>query len=331
MDKNRNISLDLIRSVAIIFVILQHCWSMLGYSSELGWRSYTCRYGQIGVALFVMVSGALLLPKTQPIGEFLKKRLPRVLIPFGIIGTCVYVLSALLHRYADIHSWSDAVSCYFPYLFENKINEAYWYIFLIIGLYLVTPFLQRALHTMDEPENKRLLRFGLFLWFCLSIMETIYPQCKFFKLYSFGADDFIGYFLAGYYSVHYFTNKGQYKWWFFTGALVTCILNFVLVSQQIRLPIILIVETLCIFLFLSSITSCNSFISKGVILVSRYSYTIYLCHFVLVSALIALGANGLPKVAAPTILGIVTLMLTTLLCFCIDKCKFINNKLVGIN
>lgn len=330
--KERNINLDIIRCVAIILVILQHCWSMLGYSSaDLGWRSCTSRYGQIGVALFVMVSGALLLSKTQPIGEFLKKRLSRILIPFGIIGTCVYVLSVLMHRYADIHSWSDAVLYYFPYLFENKINEAYWYIFLIIGLYLITPFLQRAVHSTDETDNKRLLRFGLGLWLCFPIMETIYPQCKFFKLYSFGADDFIGYFMAGYYFVRYFTNKSRYKWWFFAGFLMTCILNFILSMQRIQLPIILIVETLCLFLFLASITLTKPIMRESIVMISRYSYTIYLCHFVLVAALITLGANGLPKIAAPTILGIVTLMLTTLLCFCIDKCKFINNKLVGIN
>ncbi len=139
-SENRIIELDLLRVVAIFLVILQHSWSMLGLDSAAdGMQYHFYRFAIIGVPLFVMISGSLLLRKEMPVKLFLKKRFTRILLPFVFWTTIVYVISCFLGRYDDVHNLKEALLCYVPYFFGNKINSVYWFMFMLIGLYLLTP------------------------------------------------------------------------------------------------------------------------------------------------------------------------------------------------
>ncbi|MGI6471322.1 MAG: acyltransferase family protein [Paludibacteraceae bacterium] len=75
-SENRIIELDLLRVMAIFLVILQHSWSMLGLDSAAdGMQYHFYRFAIIGVPLFVMISGSLLLRKGNASEAFLKKTL----------------------------------------------------------------------------------------------------------------------------------------------------------------------------------------------------------------------------------------------------------------
>ena len=117
MKQQRIISLDLIRTIAILLVITQYTWSGLQLDEP---TAGNIRYVYqelvvMGVPLFFMLSGALLLGgEPLPIRQFLSRRFKRLLIPYLLWATAVYVVSALMHKYPNIHTVSDAILHYVP-------------------------------------------------------------------------------------------------------------------------------------------------------------------------------------------------------------------------
>ena len=84
--KKRIFYFDEIRALAILFVILCHTTTIyhpFNYSfSPLAIPSILNMLGWVGVPLFFMISGALLLNREYEINFFLKSKLLRIFIPF---------------------------------------------------------------------------------------------------------------------------------------------------------------------------------------------------------------------------------------------------------
>lgn len=82
----RQSSYDIIRFVAILIVFSIHCMAGLDAQRDSDTNIFISNllhaFQGIGVPLFVLLSGALLLGKQESPLVFLKKRMVRVLIPF---------------------------------------------------------------------------------------------------------------------------------------------------------------------------------------------------------------------------------------------------------
>lgn len=91
-----NISYDIIRFVAILIVFSIHCMAGLEANQDTIINVFVCNllhsFQGIGVPLFVLLSGALLLNKQETPCNFLKKRTIRVLIPFFVWSIIVFVI-----------------------------------------------------------------------------------------------------------------------------------------------------------------------------------------------------------------------------------------------
>ena len=85
--RDRIFYLDEVRALAIILVILCHIireFCQIRPSGSLGWFSVGVfiELGVMGVPLFLMISGSLLLNREYDLPDFLKRRFTRILIPF---------------------------------------------------------------------------------------------------------------------------------------------------------------------------------------------------------------------------------------------------------
>ena len=83
--KNRIFYYDFLRAIGIIAVIMCHVNFFFGdYSAGLPliFHSLFHGFGLIGVPIFLMLTGALLLNKNDEPSIFLKKRFSRIMIPF---------------------------------------------------------------------------------------------------------------------------------------------------------------------------------------------------------------------------------------------------------
>ena len=85
--KKRIFYLDQLRALAIMLVVLAHVFRNFSNEFAAGtWQWYFSTiwvdFAVIGVPLFLMISGCLLLNKDYDLGFFLKRRFSRILIPF---------------------------------------------------------------------------------------------------------------------------------------------------------------------------------------------------------------------------------------------------------
>ena len=194
MIKTRNILLDWLRALAILMIVTVHTWSLADSSSHPVVALCYRLFYQCGVPLFVMISGALQLssPITS-LGQYYQKRYIRILVPFIFWSIIVYILSCFIGKYEDVHSLWDGLTLYLPFLLTNRINEAYWFMGLIIVLYGITPFLQRAL----APCSRKGLIIICLCWLSFVIIRRFFPDYYLLE-YSSRLTYYLGFYILGY-------------------------------------------------------------------------------------------------------------------------------------
>ena len=330
MKKQRIVTLDLIRLVAILLVIMQHAWTglQLDEPSAGAGRFFYHALVVMGVPLFFMLSGALLLDASpQPILDFLRRRFKRLLIPFLLWGTIVYALSVVMHKYPDISTMSAALHNYIPYMLSDKVNASYWYIFVLFGLYLLTPFLQRALST---NQDRQLTQYGLLLWLAWILLRAYYPQFGSMHYYSGSAFMYMGFFLCGHYCAKYLTNNHVNK---LVGALGFCaayILNVWGLSVGFNISLFHTIAVISLFLLLKSCTIPH-WVDNFVISSGRYTYTIYFIHVLVVAALCTLTIWGwCPLWIRPIAITLLSFSISYLAAYILEHIRFIPNTWIGI-
>lgn len=230
MKTNRIVWLDTMRLVAMFALVCCHCTDPFnfypGTSPDIGEiKLWGALYGALVrpcVPLFVMITGALLLPVKDEMQPFYKKRILRVLWPF-LIWSVVYALFPWLTGVLGFGS-KVVLDC-FPYAGDIVTRQDFsvalqyiggiafnfspiavhmWYIYLLIGLYLYMPIFSAW---VEKASDKAKL-FVLILWgvtllipyFNQFVSPYLWGTCSwnaYGMLYSFAS--FNGYLLLGHY------------------------------------------------------------------------------------------------------------------------------------
>ena len=172
-------AIDIIRILAFIFIVLLHTVNI-----QYGINIWILLYGviSIGVNLFIMISGYLLLDKSEKMSVFFKKRI-RGIFPLFIFFNIVYIFVNKV-KIMPVLQGKEIVAPHF------------WYIYMILGLYFITPWLQKVLKFAKKETF-----IILVLWFLYSILN---PHLIKFDLpripfSHFPITEFIGYYILGYY------------------------------------------------------------------------------------------------------------------------------------
>jgi surface polysaccharide O-acyltransferase-like enzyme len=202
-----NLPVDLIRTVAIILVILLHASIeatptidiMSPQGVQLWWASNI--YNSIArsaVPLFILLTGALLLQPSkadEPLRVFFKKRLSRIGLPLIFWGIIYF-----LWRYFVNGEALTANSVVQGVLAGPYFH--FWFLYLLLGLYLLTPLI-RIIVTYAEWK---IIRYFLLIWFfgtailpLLALYVQISPQTVWFKQTVFILTGMVGYFVLGAY------------------------------------------------------------------------------------------------------------------------------------
>ncbi len=190
---------DLIRATGMFLVILLHVSiENIGpppsLSHDAAWlmvNSYQS-IARPGVSLFIMLTGFLLLQPykvDEPIRVFLRKRFNRLFLPVVFWGAIYVAWNYFIN--------GNAITAYS--LRQDVLMGPYfhfWFIYLVIGLYLLTPIL-RVLITYGSD---RVIKYLLLLWF---MGVAVVPLASFYG-YTLNANVFvlqgwIGYFVIGAY------------------------------------------------------------------------------------------------------------------------------------
>lgn len=158
-----------------------------------------CRWS---VPIFVMVSGALLLEQSTrtTIASFYRRRIGRLLTPL-IFWSLFYII----YDHFDTHS--DQASIIFNNIVHGTPYYHLWYLYMLLGLYFITPFIGRALTAISKGEQVILIGAILVISSIETTLNVLNDSTPPTFLSSF--IPFTGYLIAGHYL--YFQNKKEYS------------------------------------------------------------------------------------------------------------------------
>ena len=152
----------------MVIVVHTSSLSKSPYNLAVAWPFIlSFAFAKTCVPLFVMLSGALLLGKTEAYGAFFKKRIKKVLVPW-IVWTFIY----MFWNYNFNHYVASTVSQW-KYFFELTFLSQLWFLPLIFSLYLITPLLRAMISKFKTADSK----YFLLLWFIwVSVLPFLHPS-----------------------------------------------------------------------------------------------------------------------------------------------------------
>lgn len=295
MNKERNISLDITRIIAVLAVVMIHTnvkfvTSYNTATPEFFWGNIFDSISRIGVPLFVMISGALMLDENRNISIkslFLKniKNIAFLLIFWSVLYSCIYNI---------VFPLSKGESLSFKRIVSSMLLGHYhmWYLYMIIGLYLITPFLREFI----SKKNKNLI----LLFFAVSVLtqfsqpilnalsllwnDVIY-FVKFiekFRLDFFGG--FITYYIIGW----YLTNiKIKKKWSFYCMGFFSLLITVLYVqitkdysNGYSNMNLLILLYSVAVFIALNcgKKWTPDSRLKNIIEVLSKLSFGVYIVH-----------------------------------------------------
>ncbi len=151
--KERKLYFDILRIIAITCVIYNH-------TNEYGYYRYaivnnqvfSCLYAAlgafiaIGVPLFFMISGALLLGKEESLRALYEKRVLRIIMVMVIFETLTYIYKVLFEG-API-----SISFFLNKTISDNIIPPYWYLYAYLAFLMGLPLLRKMVLAMSQND-----------------------------------------------------------------------------------------------------------------------------------------------------------------------------------
>ena len=230
-ERDHNYSYDLLRIIAILCVLFNH-------TKQYGFELYTVtsdpfsRYGslllavlcKIGVPLFLMVSGALLLGKEESAAVLMKKRVG----PFAAIFAVMFLLQYFrVYRAGGYDSLS--VTGYLKCLLYDDPIAPYWFLRSYLVFLLTLPFLRAIAGKM----NREWFFLLLALQIVTTVLEIITAATGLPNRFSFfPAASFVFYPLAGHYLSVNKEETERLLRWFLPLSVLSLAVSAVVISRH---------------------------------------------------------------------------------------------------
>jgi putative acyltransferase len=287
-------NIDILRIFAFVFIVMLHT-----LNRQYGLTVWMSGYAviSIGVNLFIMISGYLLLDRTETVKEFFRKRFFSIL-PLFIIFNIIYI-------YFYNHSFITIKKISAPH---------FWYIYMILGLYLLTPWLRKVLQYAEKETF-----YVVVLWFLCNVFN---PYMQFFKFPKipfshFPITGFIGYYILGYYLKKYRYKLEKIPFICVIGVYITGFLisvlstKYVLVTTGNRISDFFDKNSLgtffmnvSFFIFWIKFNFKNR--NKIIRMISDSTYFAYLIHIIILHYVIKISDEMIFKSVATIIVSIIT-------------------------
>ena len=303
-SKDRKLYLDVLKIFACFAVILQHNVDLSVTADNVWAIEYIFYYlGRFAVPIFVMSSGVLLLDEKRDLnmGIILKKYIPRLLVP--LIGI-VYIMHITDMFLTKQFTWK-IIYRPFACVLTNNVSVPYWYIYMLIGLYLILPFIRKMVHhsTKKELEYFLLLFFGVRA--CVPLMDKILRTSILGSVSSALMlnilSGYVGFLILGHYLDKYVR---EYKIWYLVVADVLCLIGPVIYTFAFA------GDKRAVGLFFADIFSANMIVhscllfliakkgvkklaGKGLVIVSNSTFLIYILHVYILQIFQLVGVSNI--------------------------------------
>ena len=193
--KNFSPSVAFTRNLAIFLIVTLHVTDAVvnrtNYFGGISWffAEYLNTISRIGVPIFIMVSGYLLLPEKYSFKEMKKRAIFRILIPFLIWFTFYFYFRHLW--FGDPFDLRYLLNS----LFFAKVDYLY-FLLIIMGLYLISPWLNsQILNKSQSFQLKAVFIFFVYgvIFYLISYFFQSLVLVNFLTIFT----PYIGYFVLG--------------------------------------------------------------------------------------------------------------------------------------
>lgn len=232
MAQDRDLRYDFVRVISMILIISIHVPAYLLYKykyvSITDWNiaNFIDSYSRMAIDIFIMISGALLLSKSESILSFYSKRVRKIIIPF-IFWTVLYTFWERYYRGGRISIKRTLVNAV-----NTPVYSHLWFLYAIIILYLITPLIKLLLRYLPSKVQFSICILWLliisvnflnkFSVFAGKISVMIWPHNIYLKyIIEYGA-----YYILGYTLTDYINNINKSKTVFL--GVLTFVSNFVI-------------------------------------------------------------------------------------------------------
>ena len=351
LKTEERIPVDLIRTVAIVLVIMVHAAiephplvQVMDQTEVMRWLTVTTynAFAGTSVPLFVMISGALLLQpsKKEPVRVFLKKRLIRIGLPFILWGTVYFVW-----RFMVNHEALSASS-----IFQGILTGPYyhfWFLYMLFGLYLITP----VLRVVTAFAERRIIRYFLILWLLGTSLVPLLVLVSGFAVETklFAITGWVGYFLLGFYLLETRVRSSRLFILWLTGILWTILGTYAVTALvgghsgffflDYLSSASLILASASLFLLLgkiphSAVETSSSRINRLICFIGQSTLSIYLLHVIILESFqkgyfgFQLSVNTINPIVEIPLITIITLFVSVGIIFLLKRVPVLK-KIVG--
>lgn len=219
--------IEVLRALATVAVVVLHVASnnWYGYYGSHAWIVFTIYAGlmKFCVPVFFMISGALFLRKGKEIDikRLYTHNILRLVV-FLLVWSFIYQLYQLL-VVDGMRDYSEALKMAVKNIGMGNTQVHFWFVYAIIGLYLLVPVLQ----VFTKHADKRQMRYALALCF---VFASVLPFLQSFPVFApvsnnlsrlnvQAACGYVGFFLLGHYFHSYEQSRRERRVWYLAGAL----------------------------------------------------------------------------------------------------------------
>lgn len=151
---------DMLRFIAIICIIVIHTFAdfrdyyLANNKIYYYLLTFADSFTRIGVPLFFMLTGAFMLSKkiNTPYFTFIRKRIPKLFIPFFIISIIYYISSKYLYN-TDISIKNFLINFTSP----GGVHYHFWFMYMIIMIYLLLPYINKAVRRLSKKDLETII------------------------------------------------------------------------------------------------------------------------------------------------------------------------------
>jgi len=346
----RTTYLDILRIISIFSVIVIHVsmdsWLNLKiYSIDWQIANIFDSISRFAVPVFIMVSGALFLnpKKTVQFKTIFKKYILRIVIAF-IFWSFLYATFNGLSIYKEINIEL------LKYIIKRFIIGEYhmWFLYTIVGLYLITPFLKKIV------ENRNLAKSFLVLSFTFSSLIPFLQLLPVLNKTEVLTDKLNLYFFLGY-SFYYMLGHYLYTYEF-SRQIKSIIYSLGLLSLFCTILSTNLLITISKFDFLSTnygytvnlmpnivFMSSSVFLlikslfygkelkrNELIIRLSKLSFGAYLIHvfFIKILALMSISSTSFTTILSVPVMSILVFIMSFLASYFLSKIPYVNKYIL---
>ncbi len=312
----RNANIELLRIISMLMVLMMHCLQSSG-ALECG-GSYQVVYRLIksfcivAVNIFVIINGYF-----GPVSNFKLKNVFKIwgIVWFYSITTYVFAICMGM----QIMSTSSLIGAVCPLL-----TKKYWFVNSYLGLYIISPFLDKFLKRLTKHQTRTLLCILIFLF---SVRSTVFPST--WCLDSSGGYGIIWftvlYLIAGAIKLHYSASvsSGCYMEIYLGNVLIVFIGNYVLERTVGTLyaqkfygynSIFVMIAAVALFMYMLKLEPMNKPICYFVNIIAKSAFSVYIIHYS-VNDILWTQLLGLQEITLNSIKGIIQVVIAVIVVY----------------